>query len=198
MKYPAILLLTTMLLLLLLMPCTSTAQRFNNVVDRSLYCDKQAFHEGDIVTILLYEVTEGSNSTETSTLSDNELDASLGTGGLMDQMLRPFNASSTLRNRNDSEGNIATQGKLVGKVTAIVTEVQDTGLLSIRGTRIVNMNGEKQETTITGMIRPEDVRPDNTIYSYQVAEANISYTGKGVATEAGKPGVLVRMWNWLF
>ncbi len=197
MKNPATKLLTVGLTVLLLASMAS-AQRFNNIVDRSLYCDKQAFHEGDIVTILLYEVTQGKNSTETRTLSDNEMDADLGTGGLLDDMLSPFSARSTLRNRNDSEGATSTQGKLVGKITAIVTEVQDTGLLAIQGTRIVNVNGEKQETTITGVIRPEDVRPDNTVYSYQVAEAQISYSGSGLATDAGKPGILTRVWNWVF
>ena len=85
-----------------------------------------------------------------------------------------------------------------GKMSATIVEVLDSGLLSIEGTRLVEVNGEKQETVLSGLVRPEDIRPDNTVYSYSIANATISYKGKGVVTQAGKPGIIARIWNWIF
>jgi flagellar L-ring protein precursor FlgH len=172
------------------------AQTMNEVVARSLYADKKAFNEGDIITVEIVEFARGSNETNTRTNSDNRLDADASTtdGG----WLPSFGLSSQLRNRHEAEGEITTKGSLESRMTAMVTEVQQNGLLSIQGTRVVDVNGEKQTTVLTGMVRPEDVSADNTVFSYNIANAQIQYAGKGVATDGGKPGVIARVWNWIF
>ena len=109
-----------------------------------------------------------------------------------------FGLSSQLTNRHRAEGEIVTRGSLESRMTAMVTEVQDNGLLSIHGTRVIEVNGEQQVTVLTGLVRPEDVSADNVISSYNIANAQISYTGKGMVTQAGKPGIVARVWNWIF
>ena len=52
--------------------------------------------------------------------------------------------------------------------------------------------------TLTGVVRQKDVKPDNTIESYLIADAEIHYTGKGTANDAARPGIVMRFLNWLF
>lgn len=177
---------------------TAHAQKLENVINRSLFTDKKAYHEGDIVTILLMEFTEGSNGTETNTNSDNRAQASASTSGKLSDLIPTFGLDSQITQRSDNSGITTSRGKLSGKITAVITEVLDNGLLTIQGTRAVNINGEKQTTIITGLVRTEDISSGNTIYSYNIANAQISYKGKGPATEGGKPGILTRIWNWIF
>ncbi|MBZ0265081.1 flagellar basal body L-ring protein FlgH [bacterium] len=184
--------------LALLLPVLGYAQRFENVVNRSLFADKKAFQEGDILTILLMEFTEGVNETETNTNSDNRFEADANTSGTLGDLLTPFGIDSQLSNRSDNKGTTSSRGELRGKITATITEVGANGLVTIQGTRIVSVNGEEQTTVLTGRVRIDDIRPDNTIYSYNIAEAQILYRGSGVASEGGKPGFITRFINWIF
>lgn len=174
----------------------ANAQTIKQVVARSMFADKKAFNEGDIITVHIVEFTRGASLTDTRTNSDNRTNANAATSGAIG--LPAFGLDSQLNNRHEAKGETRSQGTLESKMTAIVTEVQDNGLLSIEGTRVVNVNGEKQTTILTGFVRPEDVQSDNTVLSYHIANAQITYKGKGAVTEAGKPGIIARIWNWIF
>lgn len=174
------------------------AQTIKDVVRRSMFADKKAFNEGDIITVHIVESAQGSNTVDTRTNSDNRLTADASSSGTLNNLLPSFGLDSQLANRFESEGATTTKGSLQSKMTAIVTEVLDNGQLSIQGTRVVEVNGDKQITVLTGVVRPEDVQSDNSIMSYHIANAQISYSGKGAMADAGKPGFLTRMWNWIF
>jgi flagellar L-ring protein precursor FlgH len=188
--------LIAVLLIAALLPAIASAQTMKEVVARSFYADKKAFNEGDIITVQIVEFAQGTNQTNAKTNSDNRLDANADPSGL--GWIPTFGLTSQMTNRNTSEGEITTKGSLESKMTAVVTEVQDNGLLSIQGSRTVEVNGERQETILTGLVRPEDVSSDNMVYSYNIANAQISYKGKGLVSEAGKPGIIARIWNWIF
>lgn len=185
-------------LLVFLLATGAVAQTMGNIVARSLFSDKKGFVEGDIITVLIVEFTEGTNETNTQTNSDNRLQADANTSGKLTDILPSLGINSTMQNRHNAQGATKSRGTLSGKMTVVVTEVADNGLLSVEGTRVVNINGERQTTILTGVVRPEDVSAGNTVYSYNIANAQISYKGKGLATQAGKPGILARIWNWIF
>lgn len=184
--------------LLLTVSLSTQAQTMNDVVRKSMYADKKAFNEGDIITVLIVEFAQGSNQTDSQTNSDNRLTSGATTSGKLNSLLPGFGLDSQLTNRHEAKGQMTTRGSLESKMTAMVTEVLDNGQLSIQGTRMVDVNGNKQTTVLTGIVRPADVLPDNTIYSYNIANAQISYTGKGAIPDAGKPGIIARIWNWIF
>ncbi|MBD3165933.1 hypothetical protein GF324_05005 [bacterium] len=188
-----------LLALLLVAVPAAEAQRFPGVVDRSLFTDKQAFNEGDIVTVLLVEETQGTNETNTRTKSDTRLNTDvISTGQMLGFGINSLGLEGQARNDNESSGVTKSSGQLRGEMSVVVLEVQENGLLSIQGERLLNVNGEKQLMTLQGVIRPEDVSADNTIFSYSIANAQISYSGKGMVTSAGKPGFFTRLWNWIF
>jgi len=190
--------MTVLIVCFLILPSICQAQMMKEVVARSLYADKKAFNEGDIITVLIVEFARGTNATNSSTNSDNRLTADANSSGNFSGILPSFGLNSQLSNKHEAKGETSTAGSLESKMTAIVTEVMENGLLSVQGTRQMNVNGEVQTTILTGLVRPEDVRTDNTIYSYNIANANITYKGKGMATTAGNPGILAKLFNWIF
>ena len=190
---------SVLLAVLLIMGIPSVqAQMIKDVVRRSMFADKKAFNEGDIITVKIVEFAEGSNQSDTQTNSDNRMVADASSSGKLSSLIPGFGLDSQLSNRHESKGAATTRGSLESKMTAIVTEVLDNGQLAIQGTRVVDLNGDKQTTVLTGIVRPEDVQSDNTIFSYNIANAQISYTGKGTVADAAKPGFLARLWNWIF
>ncbi len=193
------LLITVIIIVIILAAAIAApAQTINEVVARSMYSDQKAFGEGDIITVLIVEFTRGANQTDTRTNSDNRTIADVRTSGTFNDLLPGLGMDADLVNRNESSGRTESRNTLESRMTAVVTEVQDNGLLVIQGTRTLEVNGESQTTLITGVVRPEDVGSDNTVFSYNIANASIAYTGKGMVNDAGKPGILTRIWNWIF
>ncbi|MCX6830659.1 MAG: flagellar basal body L-ring protein FlgH, partial [candidate division Zixibacteria bacterium] len=72
------------------------------------------------------------------------------------------------------------------------------GDLVIQGSRVVTINSDHQTMTLTGIVRRADINPDNTLDSYNIAEAQIVYTGKGPGADGSKPGLITRALNWIF
>ena len=62
----------------------------------------------------------------------------------------------------------------------------------------MDVNGDKQTMILTGTIRPQDITADNIVYSYYIADAQISYKGKGPVNQGQRPGWLFRIINWIF
>jgi flagellar L-ring protein precursor FlgH len=69
------------------------------------------------------------------------------------------------------------------------------GLLQVRGQKWIAINQGKEYVRIQGYIRPIDIQPDNSIVSTKVANASISYGGKGPVASASAPGLLARFFN---
>ncbi len=63
---------------------------------------------------------------------------------------------------------------------------------------MININGEKQLIEITGVCRARDIMPDNTILSTFISDAQIAYNGSGMVNDASDPGVVTKIFNWLF
>ncbi|HEX04996.1 MAG TPA: flagellar basal body L-ring protein FlgH [Bacteroidetes bacterium] len=185
-------------LIVLIAAIIAPAQTINNVVARSLYSDQKAIGEGDIITVLIVEFTRGANQTDTRTNADNRTIVDVRSSGTFNDLLPSLGLDNDLSNRSTSSGKTESRNSLESRMTAVVTEVQENGMLVIQGTRTLEVNGETQTTTVTGIVRAEDVGSDNTVFSYNIANATISYTGDGMVNDAGKPGFLTRMWNWFF
>jgi flagellar L-ring protein FlgH len=77
-------------------------------------------------------------------------------------------------------------------------EVLPNGTLRIEGSKQVVINEETEVLSVAGLVRPEDIASDNSIASGRVADAKISYSGRGTDANAEKPGYLSRFLDWLF
>jgi len=166
----------------------------------SPYSTQKNFNPGDIITILILESSSALHQAGTDTGVKDDLSMRFthtlsGLGG-------DVNPRSELGFRGENKyrgaGSTTRTSNIKARVAAIVTKVFPNGNLAVLGRHTVEVNGERQQISVTGIIRSKDVTISNTIYSHQVADANISVTGEGAVAEAESPGWLTRIWNWLF
>jgi flagellar L-ring protein precursor FlgH len=83
-------------------------------------------------------------------------------------------------------------------VSARIIEVLANGTLRIEGSKQVVINDETEVLTVSGLLRPEDIAADNTVRSGRLAEAKVTYSGRGATGNAAKPGLISRFMDWLF
>jgi len=158
----------------------------------SLVSDHRAYAVGQSVTILIYE--EASSTTSAGSSSNKSIKVS----GRLEKPNSVDVGGVNLENGEVGEGTITRKGQLVASVSATVEEVLATGELRIHGEQKIEFNNETQYIKVSGRIRPEDIRGDNTILSTRIAQADITYVGDGLLGSRQKPGFISRIFNWLF
>lgn len=183
----------------------------------SIYEDRKARRINDLVTINVVENIAGSGTAATKTSRDSSadyglsdffgmnLDFNLHNAFLLKDMYKGANVFSptlkgSAKSAFDGKGDTTREGKLLGTITAKVVEVMPNGNMVIESRKDLTINNEKQILVLRGMIRPDDVLPDNSIQSSYVADAEIFFVGNGVIQEKQKPGWLTRFFDqvWPF
>ena len=163
----------------------------------SLYTDRKAIQVGDVVTILLMEYSSGSNEASTNTGTQHTLDASSALSNSA-SILGSFGVKAGVNSDQKSNGNTTRAGSLRGKLSARVVEMLPNDQLKLEGARKVVINGEEQTTILSGVVRRTDILSDNTVFSYLMSDAAITYKGRGIVDQAQQPGLLSRAINWFF
>jgi flagellar L-ring protein precursor FlgH len=166
-----------------------------------LFADLKARRVGDVLTIRLTETTSASKSAETKTAKTTTVNntgptlfgKTFTTGGV------PI-GTTTLAGADAFDGSgSSTQGNsLAGSLTVTVTEVQSNGNLIVQGDKTLRLNQGDEYVHVSGVVRRADIATDNTVTSDKVADAHISYSGKGVINSANSMGWLARFFNSVF
>jgi len=164
----------------------------------SLFTDIKAHKVGDILTVLIYESSNATSQAETKTEKTGKFSTKGGPGiGSLD-FIPLFGADGENKNSFDGKGQNLRNQVLQAKISVTVVEVKENGDLVIKGTRTIGISKDKETICLTGVVRQKDISPDNTIDSYLIADAEITYTGKGAASTGSRPGIIMRFLNWLF
>ncbi|MBN2071812.1 MAG: flagellar basal body L-ring protein FlgH [Candidatus Krumholzibacteriota bacterium] len=160
----------------------------------SLYSNLKGYRVGDVVTVIIQEQSSASSSAKTDTKVKAEATSGPGVGSL------DFISLWGLTSENKYKGDAKTSraGQLSARVTVRITEILENGDYLIEGNREVNINGERERITLSGIIRSRDISTDNTILSTYVADARIMYDGKGTVDSGHEPGILTKLINWIF
>ncbi|WP_321533235.1 flagellar basal body L-ring protein FlgH [uncultured Desulfuromonas sp.] len=167
----------------------------------SLFVDNRASRVGDILTVAIYEQAEASKQATTSTGRKTSASADITSLFGLESNIANLNKSIDPANlvsagyTNDFQGSGSTTRKedLVATLTTRVVEVLPNSTLRISGSKSVTVNHERQLIHLSGIVRQEDITPENLIDSKYVLDANIVYTGKGVIDDKQKPGWLLRL-----
>jgi len=174
---------------------------------RSLYsATKGEYKIGDIITILIVENIKASNTTGTDTSKEGELDLQfqgidnyLGMNHLFGT---PLSADPRidLDAKNDFTGTGSSKraSSVTGTVTGQVTEILPNGNLRIEASQTTVINGEKNSVILLGTVRPEDISAQNTVYSTQVAYAELRYEGKGPLSNVQKRGLFKEFLEYIW
>ena len=160
----------------------------------SLVSNIKARRVGDLITILITEHSTAKSTAKTKADSKSEHSGGPGLGVL--NFIKPWDM--TVENKFQGDGDTQRKGSLQAEITARIVEVLHNGDYRLEGTRMININGEKQLIEITGVCRARDIMPDNTILSTFISDAQIAYNGSGMVNDASDPGVVTKIFNWLF
>jgi len=164
----------------------------------ALFENPAARHVGDIVTIVLNESTAAQKSSSTNT--NKATTQTLPGMTLLGKALTVHGVPIMSNNIADSskfagEGDSAQSNSLQGYVTVTVQKVLPNGNLFVKGEKNISINQGSEYVRMTGVIRPIDLAPDNSIPSSKVANAKIAYGGKGALADANAQGWLSRFFN---
>jgi flagellar L-ring protein FlgH len=166
--------------------------------DVALFENPVARHIGDTVTIVLSESTAAKKSATTNTAkSTNQTLPGISVlGKAVTIKGNPvLSAGIDDSSKFAGEGDSAQSNSLTGYITCTVTRVLPNGNLYIRGEKWIGINEGSEYVRLSGVIRPIDIAPDDSVPSLKVGAANMSYGGKGALADANKQGWLSRFFN---
>lgn len=168
--------------------------------DVRLYDDRIARRVGDLVTVVFEESTNAQKgaSTNISKGSDVDLGAPVIFGRPATVSGNPISVSANANRGFEGDAASDQSNQFKGVLSSTIVAVQPNGNMVIQGHKKLTLNRGDEYVTITGVIRREDIQPDNSISSQRVANAQISYTGTGELADANSMGWLSRIFNSVF
>jgi flagellar L-ring protein precursor FlgH len=164
----------------------------------SLFEDPKARVAGDLLTVLLVEKTQAKKEAATSTSKDSSADISNPTllGRPLSRHGTPIGTFGLEGSRGfDGKGDTSQSNQLTGSLTVTVLERLPNGNLVVAGEKNLELGQGSERVRLSGVVRPVDVAPDNTIKSDRVADARIEYVGRGALADANAQGWLSRFFN---
>jgi flagellar L-ring protein precursor FlgH len=166
----------------------------------SLFADPKASRIGDALTVIIQESTAASNEAATSTDKSNKLQVSSQVpGGANLLSFVPLHAlQSDASNTYGGKASTSRSAKVTARMTVTVIDKKPNGDLLIEGVRHLKINGETESIYLSGSVAPAMIKRDNTVLSSSIADLQVEYTGKGTTTQGSRPGLLVRLVNWIF
>ena len=209
------------------MPTPQPAQRNPNSLwrngARAFFKDQRASQVGDLLTILITIDDKAKLQNATTRARDNKEDAGLShllgfetipgsgkasqadiiaDGSAMGKFLTGVDpthlATANSTSASTGKGDVNRLEQINLKLAATVTQTLPNGNMVIQGKQEVRVNAELRELTITGIIRPEDIDSTNMIGYEKIAEARISYGGRGTVSDVQAPRYGQQLFDILF
>lgn len=172
---------------------TSTPNSLWRSGARTFFKDQRAMRIGDLLTVKV-KITDSakiSNQTERSRKNSESMGMTNLFGlekPLTSAGVDPANLVNTGSNNSSAgAGSVNRSEQLVTNIAAVINQVLPNGNLVIEGRQEVRINAEIRELIVAGVVRPEDIEADNTIDSTKIAEARISYGGRGQISDVQQP-----------
>jgi flagellar L-ring protein precursor FlgH len=170
------------------LPQPASANSLWRVGARAFFNDQRASRVGDILTVQI-DIDDSAKTTNATTSSRTSgmtagvphflgLESSLGR--ILPGGFDPANAIETnSTSSNAGAGSVNRSEKISLTIAAVVTAVLPNGNMMIQGTQEVRTNTDLRQLTVAGIVRPTDISSANTVRHTQIAEARISYGGRG-------------------
>ena len=167
-----------------------------------MFADKKAYAVGDILTILVQENTTASKDNSTKTSKQSDIDAALATflyspvgSALLTHRGEMPALQYSAKHDFNGGGTINNQEKIVAKIAVKVVDVLPNQQLVIEGTRQTSFAGESQDIVLRGTVRYDDIAANNTVFSYNVADAKIKFVSKGAVADSQRKGWFTKIWE---
>lgn len=196
-------LLNMALLIVLALPATAQCQSlWCDGSSISIFADKRSLNIGDILTIAISESSTENKNNATTTERKSSLAAAITA------FLYPAGATSLLTksgqlpamaynsdHTHNGSGTISDSETIVAQIAVRIMDVLPNGNLVVEGKRETSFSNENQTIILRGVVRPDDVLNNNTVFSYNVADATIQIIGKGTVSDSQNKGWFNRIWD---
>jgi flagellar L-ring protein precursor FlgH len=167
-----------------------------------MIADKRAAAVGDILTIVVQENNSATKDQNTQTSKQTSIDAAIKAFLYSPEASSLLTKNGKLPALNMSSkqdfnggGKINNAEKITARIAVRVIDVLPNRNLVIEGTRQTAFSGETQDAVLRGVVRPEDIAANNTVFSYNVADATIRYISKGTITDNQRKGWFTKVWE---
>ncbi len=167
----------------------------------TLFEDHRAAGLGDIITVRIEEQSNATRDASTSTKRESE--SSFGVGAFFGTLAKVVAKNPTLKPEElfksisaaefGGAGSTKRSGKLVGTLPVRIKKVMPNGDFFAEGNKIILINDEETFLYLSGVVRPMDIQPDNSVSSSRLADVELEYTGRGVVSERQSPGWFSRV-----
>lgn len=163
---------------------------------RAFFEDQRARRVGDILTVIVEIADKAEFDNTTKRSRDNKENVNVAKFGGLEKFLKRVLpkgvdlsqlAAATSNSKSEGGGDIDREEKITTKIAAVVTQVLPNGNMVIEGRQEIRVNFEMRELIVAGVVRPEDITSENTVPISKIAEARISYGGKGQITDVQQP-----------
>jgi flagellar L-ring protein precursor FlgH len=159
----------------------------------SLFQDKRALRVGDIVTIVLDESTQSSKSAGTSFGKSSK--AAIGVPTILGKPYANLEVAASGSRDFNGAARSSQQNTLRGSIAVTVHQVLPNGALLIKGEKTLRLNQGDEFIRLAGLVRVDDINRFNQVSSQSVANAQISYAGRGVLNDSNSAGWLTRFFS---
>ncbi|HEX7853607.1 MAG TPA: flagellar basal body L-ring protein FlgH [Sphingobium sp.] len=149
---------------------------------------------GDMITITLVEKTQATKSNSANTARNGNVGLTPPSTGPL-SLFSPSDATASGTQAFKGAGDAAQSNALSGEITVTIAKVLPNGAMLVKGQKQVTLNRGDEFIQISGIVRAADIGPDNRVPSTRVADARITYTGKGEIARASSQGWLQRFFS---
>ena len=162
----------------------------------SIYSDIKAHRVGDLITVHIIESSNALRESKVNSSSATDMSMDGSVAGSLTDYLPLFGASSKISNSSDGSEGTEQKDQLTGRISATIIEENENGMFYIEGKKILEVNGEMNTIKLDGFIRERDISTNNTVFSYNIAYANIIYSKGGTLENIVNPNRVQKWLTW--
>ncbi len=188
-----------------------TGSIYRDEVRSAQFGFRKNFSLGDIITVVLNESTQAQRSNGINTLKEvnnsplSQLQATFGAGlpvgSSAGNIIKRGLKSLTFAEQNRTDKGLGTSdqtGSLNGAIAVIVTRILPNGTLFVEGKKDLMFSEGQEEIYVSGLVKPSDVQPDDTVLSSRIAQASIAYKGQGDLADVARASWGTKVFNKLW
>ena len=162
----------------------------------SIYSDIKAHNVGDLITVHIIESSNASRESKVKSSSSTDMSMDGSVAGTLTDYLPLFGAASKISNILDGSEGTEQKDQLTGRISVTIMEETENGMFFIKGKRILEVNGEMNTIQLEGYIRERDISTNNTVFSYNIANAEIIYSKGGTLENVVNPRKVQKWLTW--
>ena len=187
---------------ILLSSLVAAQSQFWNDQSGSLVADIRAHNIGDVLTVIIQETKNTSKNTSKAASKSSGVDAGIeaflyspaASGMLTKKGQLPsmkLNGSSSF----ESDGNVTSSERINTRLSVRIIDILSSNQFLVEGSQKTSFGGEAQDVVMRGVVRRADITPQNTVFSWNLADVTMQFSSEGDLNEATKKGWFTKIWD---